>query len=130
MAAGAEESTVRSEVENADRLAHEIRKGKPITTRLKEWALSGLTPPDKEGTVAVGERYAAAGKEGPAGATVVTAVGHPAAETHAEKVVEGKEPAELRHDILNRPGADDLVKGGKAKGGSTGVLSSITGWWN
>lgn len=100
-----------------------------MTTRLKEWAFSGLTPPEKEAVAAAEERYVVVGKNSPAAATVDTATVIPPT-NHTQRVAEGKEPAELRHDILNRPGADDLVKGGKAKGGSTGVLSSITGWWN
>lgn len=44
-AGGGDEPAVREEIEAADHLA---RHGKPVTTRLKEWAFSGLTPPEKE----------------------------------------------------------------------------------
>ncbi|KAI5852464.1 hypothetical protein DFP73DRAFT_532788 [Morchella snyderi] len=119
VATGTDEATARHEVD----LAHEIRKGKPVTTRLKEWALSGLTPPEKEAVTVDGREIAAATAAAGGGAPVVTAVGTPVGAA-PQKV--GGVP---RDEFLDRPGADDLVKGGKAQGGSTGMLSSITGWW-
>lgn len=49
VAGGGDEPAVRQEIEAADHLA---RHGKPMTARLKEWAFSGLTPPEKEQPVA------------------------------------------------------------------------------
>ncbi|KAH0614457.1 uncharacterized protein H6S33_000093 [Morchella sextelata] len=119
VASGTDEATARHEVD----LAHEVRKGKPVTTRLKEWALSGLTPPEKEAVAVDGREIAAA--TAAAGGPVVTAVGTPVGAA-SQRVGGGGVP---RDEMLDRPGADDLVKGGKAQGGSTGMLSSITGWW-
>ncbi|RPA92602.1 hypothetical protein L873DRAFT_1831064 [Choiromyces venosus 120613-1] len=72
------------------------RESGTVTDKLKTWALSGLTPAEKE-------------------------------EELRRQNMESHDV--LKDDILSRPGADDLVKGERAKGGSTGVLSSLTGWW-
>jgi len=63
-----------------------------VADKLKTWALSGLTPAEKEEELR-----------------------RQSIESHA--VVKG--------DIPSQPGAND-----HAKGGNTGVLSSITGWWS
>lgn len=44
VAAGTDEPVAREEAA----IAEQLRRGKPITVRLKEWAFSGLTPPEKE----------------------------------------------------------------------------------
>ncbi|KAG0125020.1 cytochrome oxidase c assembly-domain-containing protein [Tuber indicum] len=68
-----------------------------VTDKLKTWALSGLTPAEKE-------------------------------EELRRQSVESR--VIVKDDILSQPGADNLAKGEKEKGGSTGVLGSITGWWS
>jgi hypothetical protein len=68
-----------------------------VTDKLKTWALSGLTPAEKE-------------------------------EELRRQSVESR--VVVKDNILSQPGADNLAKGEKEKGGSTGVLGSITGWWS
>lgn len=99
VAAGGDEPAVRSEIEAADHLA---RHGKPITTRLKEWAFSGLTPPEQE-TAYTPSPVVAAAYTPPVAAAVA---------------------AMQRDDVPGRPAADDLVKE------KTGMLGSIKGWWS
>ena len=62
-----------------------------VAGKLKTWALSGLTPAEKE----------------------------------EELRRQSMESQVVKDEILNRPGTND-----HAKGGNTGVLSSITGWWS
>lgn len=63
-----------------------------VADKLKTWALSGLTPAEKEEELR-----------------------RQSIESHVV----------VKDDIPSRPGASD-----HAKGGNTGVLSSITGWWS
>lgn len=79
VAAGGEEPLVREKIEAADHLA---RHGKPITTRLKEWAFSGLTPPEQEATTYT---PASASPVVVAAAAVPAPVGKPEAEVVKEK---------------------------------------------
>jgi len=62
-----------------------------IANKLKAWALSGLTPAEKE----------------------------------EELRRQSMESHVVKDDALNRSGVND-----HAKGGNTGMLSSITGWWS
>jgi hypothetical protein len=82
-------------------------------TKFKSWALSGMTPADKEYKTAF-ER--ARDEE----------------RVQAEKVVAPVVAAATREgtDAGERLGADNLVKGEKTKGESGSILSSVTGWWS
>jgi hypothetical protein len=84
--------------------------------KFKGWAFSGMTPADKEYKTAF-ERVRDAERR------------------EAEMVVAPIVAAATRDgrdggNRIDRLGADDLVKGEKPKGGSVGVLSSVTGWWS
>jgi hypothetical protein len=73
-----------------------------MTDKLKTWALSGLTPAEKEEELRQQQQQA---------------------NTDSSQVF-------IKDDILARPGADDSAKGERPKGESTGMLSSIAGWWS
>jgi hypothetical protein len=81
-------------------------------TKFKSWALSGMTPADKEYKTAF-ER--AQDEE----------------RAQAEKVIAPVVAATTRESTNAREklGADDL-KGEKTKAESGGILSSVTGWWS
>lgn len=91
-----------------------------IVAKIKTWALSGLTPPDSKYEPRLESTDEARRR---ADNPLDTIRGKSSA-------VEGNQAIEVP---MQREGADDLVKGGKnaePKGGSTGMLSSISGWWS
>ncbi|KAI5782634.1 hypothetical protein EDC01DRAFT_664348 [Geopyxis carbonaria] len=83
--------------------------------KFKGWAMSGMTPADQEYKVAM----LAHEEERKNAARLMTPV-----------IVEATRSGQDHGDRIDRLGADDLVKGEKEAGGSTGVVGSLTGWWS
>ncbi|CCX07848.1 Similar to hypothetical protein [Tuber melanosporum Mel28]; acc. no. XP_002836496 [Pyronema omphalodes CBS 100304] len=84
--------------------------------RVKSWGLSGMTPADQEYKNAFEKARETEQAE--------------AEKLMAPIIVQATKEGRDHGDRIDRLGADDLVKGEKAKGGSVGVMSSVTGWWS
>ncbi|KAI5815162.1 hypothetical protein BZA77DRAFT_316588 [Pyronema omphalodes] len=95
----------------------EIAEPRPSAwERVKTWGLSGMTPADQEYKNAFEKAREAERAE--------------AEKLVAPVVVQATKEGRDHGDRIDRLGADDLVKGEKPKGGSVGVMSSVTGWWS
>ncbi|KAL7276723.1 hypothetical protein RUND412_000260 [Rhizina undulata] len=116
VASGITESEARAATEAAEKAELEASKPKPISSKIKDWAMKGLTPADQEHQ----DRFAREEEDRRIHEKAATAA-----------VVEvNKAGFEKGDNLVGRPGADELVKGRKEGGGTTGFLSSITGWWS
>jgi hypothetical protein len=95
----------------------EIAEPRPSAwERVKTWGLSGMTPADQEYKNAFEKAREAERAE--------------AEKLMAPIVAQATKEGRDHGDRIDRLAADDLVKGEKPKGGSVGVMSSITGWWS